>query len=218
MSPEPNKDTLKLEMTTKTALKNDSSMMDNPVYDQVSPDHTPQAQQQESSVSESAIDASVSIASNPVYAGTDSTPSYARPNRPTVRHVQNPVYGDPSDRSTDENTYSSADQMPALSHQDDSDQPEYSYAIVDAPVGRNTNKVTKEASGSDGEALLKHEYAVVDKSKKTHHVVESSPDDFVGHQPYDQLKHGHGTASSQNQAQRTVRLAENEDLGYSALS
>ena len=192
-------------------MKKDS-MMDNPVYDQVSPLHSPT---QDSSMSISttnntSVGASVTVAANPVYGAETAHP---KPQRSTIRHVQNPVYGDPSDKNTGD-VYSSVDQ--SSPHAGENDQQEYSYAVVE---GAARVALSQPATGRDSKTsttfeedggFVEHEYAVVDKSAKAQDSAASLHDQTV--LPYDQLKH------EQGEQQQAVRLAENEDLGYSVFA
>ena len=204
------------------------SMMDNPVYDQVSPLHSPTQEQKESSMSISttnntSVGASVTVAANPVYGAETAHP---KPQRSTVRHVQNPVYGDPSDKNTGD-VYSSVDQSSPQPHAGENEQQEYSYAIVEGAArvalsqpatGRDSKTSTtleQNKSEEDG-GFVEHEYAVVDKSAKAQDSTASLHDQTV--LPYDQLKHEKSTSAGVNQDQSTIRLAENEDLGYSAFN
>ena len=202
-------------MEQKTPLRAKDSTPDNPTYDQVSPVHAPNySQQQQSSMSDSIVNStSVDIAANPVY-GADTSHSQSRHS--TIHLVQNPVYGSPSDKNTAESVYSSPDQLPSA--QSTSGELEYSYAIVESSVSNRTvSKTSHNKNGSlqSTEALVEHEYAMVDKSKKISNVAALSHDQAAPF--YECLEHAQGTVE-QSQSQTTVRLAENEELGYSALT
>ena len=208
-------------MTKKASVKREDSMEDNPVYNQVSPSHSSQSPQQGSSMSYSnsptihdthAVSGApaTNVASNPVYGVSQTSSSSPRPLRSTIRHVQNPVYGDPSDRKTDENVYSTPQE---LSNGDNvSGQPEYSYATVEASTsGTATLQEGGTLQSTKTVAVVEHEYAMVDKSVKTHNVAAAP----LSHTPppYDQLMHEQGT---RDQGKSQSRLAEDEDLGYTA--
>ena len=212
-SPEHEKNTLKYEMTQMTPAMIEDPLH-NPVYDQVSPAHATQQQQQENSLSNSSINnTSVHVAPNPVY-GVDS-----RSHRSTIRLVENPVYGDTTDSAVDTDVYSSPDQLPMEPNADNSGEVEYSYALVDTSAKSVTNQARapqqKMGTSPSTEALVMHEYAMVDKSKKTRNIAALSSDQVAP--PYERLQHEQGS-TEQGQAQDVVRLAENEDFGYSALT
>lgn len=214
-------------MTKRTPIGTwNDSMMDNPVYDQVSPAHSTQVQQQQkSSVSDSRVSSTVSqataspvnVASNPVYGeNIDTFHPMSRPQRSTIRHVQNPVYGDPSDRGKNEEVYSTPDD---LSNENRSGQPEYSYAIVNAPSSKTkANMATKQENDSSSSMVEdpeKFEYTTVDKSKGTRNVAT-----LLGNysdQLYEKLKHEQSPAR-QGQARKITRLAENKELDYGTLT
>ena len=61
--------------------------------------------------------------------------------------------------------------------------------------------------------VVEHEYAMVDKSVKSHNITAAS----LSHTPppYDQLMHEQGT---DDQGKSQSRLAEDEDLGYSVFA
>ena len=234
-SPDHNKDTLKFEMMKKASVKREDSMEDNPVYNEISPVHSPQPPHQQSSASDSSspnipdthAEPTISMAPNPVYGVTDQLQTSS--NSPqahcsTIRHVQNPVYGDSSDVNKDGSVYST----PQLSSQskcngDDTVQPEYLYAVVDTPTcGAATHADQQATVGGilqSTKTASNHEYAMVDKSTKT------SDGDVVLHShtaitapPYEQLKREQCSTGDQVKSQTTVRLAEDEDLGYSVLT
>ena len=201
-------------------------MEDNPVYNQVSPSHSPQPPQQKSSMSNSSSpntydtnagssEPTINVAHNPVYGVSQisSSSGSPRPHRSTIRHVQNPVYGDPSDRNTDGNVYSTP-HLSTLKNDDDCRQPEYSYAIVDAAT---SNVATQQAGGTlqSTETVVEHEYAM---SAKITSSVPVGPHNHTD-PPYDQLRHEQCT-SDQGKSQTTtnIRLAEEKDLGYSVLT
>ena len=203
-------------------------MEDNPVYNQVSPSHSPQSPQQKSSMPNSSSpntydtnagssDPTINVAYNPVYGVSQisSSSGSPRPHRSTIRHVQNPVYGDPSDRNTDGNVCSTP-HLSTLKNGDDYRQPEYSYAIVDAAT---SNVATQQAGGTlqSTETVVEHEYAMVDKSAKITSSVPLVPHNHTA-PPYDQLRHEQCT-SNQGKSQTTanIRLAEENDLGYQSL-
>ena len=193
----------------------------NPNYGIASPVDTPQPQQQQNgSIPDSTTtristtensDVPISVAPNPIY-GIDTSP--CRPQRSTIRHVQNPVYGDPSDKSTNEHVYSSPNQLQTLSSDGDSGEPDtYRYATIkETAMDYTTTKATLQKNGTSQstQELLENEYAVVDMSTDTSNFAS----------PYDQLKREQNSDkhSCQSQAQRTVRLSENKDLGYSTLT
>lgn len=229
-SPNHNKDTLKFEMTEKAGVNRKDSMEDNPVYNQVSPAHSPQPPYQQTSMSDSYspsthdthVEPSVSVAPNPVYGTNQATSDSPRPHRSTIRHVQNPVYGDSSNINTDGDVYSTPQtQLSAQSNDDDSTtQPEYSYAVVEPPTsGAAIRNHDQQAVAGETlqsiKTVVEHEYAMVDKSAKTSDV------DVAPHShttpSYDQLKREQCTGD-QEKPQITIRLAEDEDLGYSALT
>ena len=204
-------------------------MEDNPVYNQVSPAHSPQPPQQENSMSNSSSpnthdtnagssEPTSSVVPNPVYGVSQisSSSGSPRPHRSTIRHVQNPVYGDSSDRNTVGNVYST----PHLSTQknnDDCRQPEYSYAIVDAAT---SNVATQQVGGTlqSTETVVEHEYAMVDKSAKITSSVPVGPHNHAV-PPYDQLRHEQCTSNGgKSQTTTNIRLAEEKDLGYSVLT
>ena len=226
-SPDHNKDTLKFEMTKKASVKREDSMEDNPVYNQVSPAHSPQPLQQESSMSDSnspnvhdtqsdSNEPTVSVASNPVYGASQTSSGSPRPHRSTIRHIQNPVYGDSSDGKTDGNVYSTPHQLSAQSNGDDiAGQPEYSYAVVDALTsGAATQQAAAGGTLQSTKTMVEQEYAMVDKSTKTSDIDVTPHSDTI--QPYDQLKHEQCTGD-QAKSPATIRLAEDQDLGYSVL-
>lgn len=216
------KDTLKLEMTKKMSVKREDSMEDNPVYNQVSPTHSPQPPQQDSSMSDSSSpnthdthadsgELTISVAPNPVYGVNQTSSGSPRPHRSTIRHIQNPVYGDPSDKNIDRNVYSTP-QLSTQSNSDNSGQPEYSYAIVDAV----TSNISTQQVGGTLQSVVEHKYAMIDQSVKI-------PGDVPIHShtalPYDQLRQHEECSSDKGKSQTTtIRLAEDEDLGYSVLT
>ena len=231
-SPDHNKDTLKFEMIKKASVKREDSMQDNPVYNEISPVHSPQPPHQQSSASDSSspnipdthVEPTVSMAPNPVYGVTDQlqTSSNApQPHRSTIRHVQNPVYGDSSDVNKDRSVYSTP-QLSSQSKFNDGDtvQPEYSYAVVDTRTGGAATHADQQATAGgtlqSTKTVFDHEYAMVDKSTKTSDI-DVAPHSHMASiaLPYDQLKREQCSTGDQV---NTVRLAEDEVLGYSALS
>ena len=192
-----------------TAERKDS-MMDNPVYDEASPANVPQPYQLESSISDSTVnntyvETQINIAPNPVYGMNDS---FSKPHHSTIRHVQCPIYGDQLNETADgsDTVYSSPDELPTKSTSDGSDQPGYSYAMVEASA--NDNNKQKNTSSQSSETLVQeHEYAMIDNSTNMHGVAAT----------YNQLKH-EPSETNLSKDQSTDRLAENEDLGYSALT
>ena len=205
-------------------MKKDS-MMDNPVYDQVSPLNSPSPEHQESSTSFSnsvtaisaSIDMSTHVAPNPVDGVETARP---KPHRSTIRKVQNPVYGDLSDKQTmaEGNVYSSVVDQPSLQQSaDETGEQEYSYAMVETKValsqlgeeevkGRDTVNTCATQEQSDV-SFVDHKYAAVDMSAKARDNAASLRDQTV--LLYDQLKHKH-------REQCQTRLVENKELGYSA--
>ena len=72
---------------------------------------------------------SVSVAENPVYGpGADQTSSGSS----TIRHIQNPVYYDHSDKKIDKNANSIS--LATKSLDDDTGPPEYTYAMVEVRI------------------------------------------------------------------------------------
>ena len=171
-------------------------MVDNPIYDQAKPGHSPEPQQQESSVSNShspdvsgtstaQVEPVIDLVPNLVYGIIASSPMS---HRPTICRVLNPVYGDPS--SADDNGHL--------------------YTMIETSVSCTTSNTTQEnVNLQSTEAQVEHEYDMVEKSTWKQNVTTAPHDNGVP--PYDQLKH------QQNVTQSTVRLAENEELGYSEL-
>ena len=153
-----------------------SSMVDNPIYDQAKPGHSPEPQQQESSVSNShspdvsgtstaQVEPEIDTAPNPVYGIIASSPTS---HRPTIRRVLNPVYGDPSDISTDGNVYSPAPQSPVQSNADNNG---HLYAMIETSVSCATSRTTQEnVNLQSTEAQVEHEYDMVDKSTQKQNV------------------------------------------------
>ena len=192
-------------------MAREDSMTDNPAYDQTSPlNQVSQGEQQKSPVTDSTINNIYAMPTEPVATiDTSRNPVYgieSRPHRSTIRHVQNPVYGDPMDKSTDANVYSSPKQPPTQSTSNDSGNTGYSYAMV------NTGTMASSTTGvsTEFEVLVGHKYAMVDKSASDECEVTSA---------YNQLKHEQSSCTAhQSQQQSAARLAENEDLGYSALT
>ena len=192
-------------------------MTDNPAYSQVSLAHVPDhLKQKQNSMSNSTVsNTSAKLAANPVYGADTSSP---QSHRSTIRYVENPVYGDPSGKNTDGDVYSSSSQL--LSAQSTADNStgelQYSYAIVGSSANCAVSKTSHDKNGSlqSAETLVEHEYAVVDKSKKSINVAAPSHDQVAP--PYQRLEHGQGI-DEQSQTQTPVRLAEDGDLGYSAL-
>ena len=84
--------------------------------------------------------------------------------------------------------------------------------IKETAMDYTTTKATLQKNGTSQstQELLENEYAVVDMS--------TGASNFTS--PYNQLKReqNSGKHSCQSQAQRTVRLSENKDLGYSTLT
>ena len=162
----------------------------------------------------------VSVASNPAYAVRQTSSGSPRPHHSTVRHVQNPVYGDSSDIKTDGNVYSTPHQLSVQSSGDDiAGQPEYSYAMVDAltPSGAATQQAAAGGTLQSTKTVVEREYAMVDKSTKTSDIdVHVAPHGHIT-PPYDQLKHEQ-CAGDHGKPQTTIRLAEDKGLGYSVLT
>ena len=199
-------------------------MEGNPIYNHVSPAHSSQPPQpKESSMSDSnspnthdtqsdySEPQTVSVASNPAYGVSQTSSGSPRPHRSTIRHVQNPIYGDSSDGKTDGNVYSTPHQLSTQSNGDDI--AEYSYAVVDALASAvATQQAATGGTLQSTKTVVEHEYAMVDKSTKTSDVGVA----LHGHttSPYDQLKHEQCTGDHGNRK----RLAEDEDLGYSVLT
>jgi hypothetical protein len=172
------------------------------------------------SIHDTNVDSSASVAANPIYGVNGTSSDFPRPHRSTIRHVQNPVYGDPSNINTDGNVYSTP-HLSAQSNGDDSAaQPEYSYAMVDAPtsgaaVHGHDQQAIAGGTLQSTKPVVEHEYAMVDKSAKNSDV------NVAPHSPttpsYNQLKREQCTGD-QEKSQTAIRLAEDEDLGYSALT
>ena len=215
----------------KSSMKREDSLEDNSIYNQISPTHSCNypPMQQESSVSDSSIpnihdthacESSASVADNPTYGSgvnqnfADSSP---RPQRSTIRQIQNPVYGDPFDRnSTYGNVYSAPQPptYPSKFNDDDTGQPEYSYAMVQVSGSGAATQLDLEKSKTSQSTeipILENEYAVVDMAANV------ASHTFL---PYNVLKHEHtGTTSDQGELQTdSIRLADDESLGYSVLT
>ena len=90
-------------MTKKANVKREDSMEDNPVYNQVSPSHSPQPPQQESSMSDSnsptihdtqchavSGEPTINMAPNPVYGVSQTSSSSPRPLRSTILSCPKP--------------------------------------------------------------------------------------------------------------------------------
>ena len=211
-------------------------MEDNPVYNEVSPIHSPQPPYLQTSVSDSSSpnvhdttadssEPTVSVAPNPVYGVSQASSESPRPHRSTIRHVQNPVYGDSSDVNTDGNVYSTP-HLFLRSNGGDTGQPEYSYAVVDTPISGAATQSHDQQATADGtlqsnNTVVEHEYAMVDKSTDSARRgdVDVAPLGEDTALPYDQLNHEQHTGDkAKSQTTVSVRLAEDEDLGYSALT
>ena len=168
-------------MTQKTPLEAEDSMTDNPAYNQVSLARAPHHSQQNSMYNvmynSTVSSTSVNIAANPVH-GADT--SHPQSHHSTICCVQNPAYGNPSDKNTDGKVCSSPGQL--LSAQPTTDtsagELEYSYAIVESSASYSVSKTSHDKNGNlqSTEALVEHEYAIVDEFKKTINVTASSHD------------------------------------------
>lgn len=188
-------------------------MTDNPVYDQALPAHVPQPQQLEHSMSDSTVnnthdEPQINTAPNPIYG---MGVSFSKPHRSTIRHVQCPIYSDSPIENTDGNVYSSPYQLLTQSTSDGSEQPGYAYTMVETST-ISTTTATQQKNGHSriqlSESLIQeHEYAMVDKSTNVHSVAAT----------YNKLNH-ESSAPDLSQHQNANRLAENEDLGYSAFT
>ena len=99
---------------------------------------------------------------NPVYGEGSGNSSID--NGENARYIQNPVYGDPLDGSTQQGEVYSTPQLPHVPPLGAGEKSlDYDYAKMDASTNGGT--VMKETSTST-EVQAAHEYAVVDKSKK----------------------------------------------------
>lgn len=162
----------------------------------------------------------IDISRNPIY-GIDT--AQPMPRQSTLHCVDNPVYGDPSytlRANHGENIYSSPDQLPA--HQSNvnvdcgSGGPQYAMIEVESrnystcDTSEPIQQGTKEISQST-EALLEHEYAVVDNQSKEESCAVGSK--------YDKLKRDKSaTNETLTLFANTTRLVECKDLGYSTLT
>ena len=125
------------------------------------------------------------------------------------------MYGDSSNTNTDGDVYSTP-QLSAQSNGDDSaTQPEYLYAVVEPAIHDHDQQAIAGRTLQSSKTVFEHEYAMVDKSAKTGDVDEVPN----GHATlsYDQLKRELCTGD-QEKSQTTIRLAEDKELGYSALT
>ena len=197
-------------MTQKTPLEANDSMTDNPAYNQVSLTHAPHhSQQKQSSMSNS------TMSSTSVHIEADT--SLPQSHHFTICCVPNPVYGYPSDKNMGGNVYRSPGELLRANSHNSVGELEYSYVIVESSANCAANKTSRDKNGrlQSTKTFVEREYAMVDKSKKTINVAVLSHDQ--GAPPYERLEHGQGIAK-QSQTQTTVRLADDEDIGYSALT
>ena len=125
------------------------------------------------------------------------------------------MYGDSSNTNTDGDVYSTPQPSAQSNGGDSATQPEYSYAVVEPAIHDHDQQAVAGGTLQSSKTVVEHEYAMVDKSAKTSEVDEVPH----GHATlsYDQLKRELCTGD-QEKSQTTIRLAEDKDLGYSALT
>ena len=117
-----------------------------------------------------------------------------------------------SDRKTEENVYSTPQELSKFNGDNAAGQPEYSYATVETSTsGAATLREGGTLRSAKTVTVVEHEYAMVDKSVKTHNVTAAP----LSRTPplYDQLMHEQG-----DQGKLQSRLAEDEELGYSVFA
>ena len=188
-------------------------MVDN-VSRQSTSSHSPHPPQLEGQFSQTYViyatpETTFHTVDNPLYG--EGTGNSSTGNGENARYIQNPVYGDPLDGSTQQGEVYSTPQPPHVPPLGAGEKSlDYDYAKMDASTNGGT--VMKETSTST-EVQAAHEYALVDKSKKrknqpTKQSLMPHLDPSIG--PYDQLHHG-------TEPHDSIRLSEVEGSGYEAL-